>query len=226
MMRIRDLSCGYGRKTVLEHVSLDAAEGECIGITGLNGSGKSTLLKVLAGVDPARSGEYRLCGYDMLADRKRFGELIGYVPQEDPLLTDLSVSDNLKLWSGSKPDENAELLGKLRLNDMLKRRAGTLSGGEKRRLSVACALTGGQKILVMDEPTSALDLRQKEIIRQAVRALTDSGGLVIMATHDIMEIEFCDRIYYLSDRSLKEENAPIVIDRLMKGDTDNEPNEF
>lgn len=205
------ISYRYGSKTVLDDVSLTADSGECIGIAGVNGSGKSTLLAVIAGVKHPRSGELTCYGHDMLREQGQFAKLIGYVPQENPLLPDLSVADNLKLWSGQQVSAQDALLDKLRLTGYLKRRAGRLSGGEKRRLVIACALLAGQSVLVMDEPTAALDLHQKEIIRSYIRDYTQRGGLVIMATHDIMEIEMCDRLYELRDQRMQEASSASVI---------------
>ncbi len=208
----------YGKKTVLDGVSMTANAGECIGVAGVNGSGKSTLLSVLAGVTKPESGTFTCYGHDMLREKGQFAKLVGYVPQENPLLPDLTVADNLKLWSGQQVSAQDALLEKLHLTGYLKRRAGKLSGGEKRRLVIACALLAGQSVLVMDEPTAALDLSQKEIIRSYIRDYTERGGLVIMATHDIMEIEMCDRLYELRDQQLEEALSASVIKHLQTVD--------
>ena len=186
----------YGSRQVLDDVSLSAKGGEIIGVAGVNGSGKSTLLAVIAGVRRPQSGTLTCYGHDMLREQGQFAKLVGYVPQENPLLPDLTVAD------------------KLRLTGYLKRRAGKLSGGEKRRLVIACSLLAGQSILVMDEPTAALDLHQKEIIRSYIRDYTGRGGLVIMATHDIMEIEMCDRLYELREQHMQEASSASVIKNL------------
>ena len=204
----------YGSRPVLDDVSLTAKSGEIIGVAGVNGSGKSTLLAVIAGVKRPQSGTLTCYGHDMLREQGQFAKLIGYVPQENPLLPDLTVADNLKLWSGQQVSAQDALLEKLRLSGYLKRRAGKLSGGEKRRLVIACSLLAGQSILVMDEPTAALDLHQKEIIRSYIHDYTGRGGLVIMATHDIMEIEMCDRLYELRDQHMQEASGASVIQNL------------
>ena len=216
------VSYRYGREIVLENVSLCAYGGECVGIAGVNGSGKSTLLSILAGVLRPAEGRLICCGYDLLEKKSRYGSLIGYVPQENPLLGDLSVADNLKLWSGKIPDVSSDIIQKLKLDTLLTKRAGKLSGGQKRRVTIACALLGGQQVLVMDEPTSALDIGQKEIIHRYIREFTDRGAVVIMATHDIMEMELCDRLYHLSGHKLTEAEAGEVAEHLRKETDHNE----
>ena len=99
---------------------------------------------------------------------------------------------------------------------LLKKRAGKLSGGQKRRLTIACALLGDQRILIMDEPTSALDVGQKEIIHRYIKDFTAQKGVVIMATHDIIEMELCDRLYHLSEHRLTEADVNQVVYLLRK----------
>lgn len=216
LLTVESIRYQYGRETVLDGVSLYACAGECVGIAGINGSGKSTLLSILAGVRRPAYGTISCDGHMLLKEKGQFAKLIGYVPQENPLLEDLSVADNLKLWSGTVPDESLEVIRTLELTPLFKRRAGKLSGGQKRRLTIACALLGGQKVLIMDEPTSALDIGQKEIIHRYIKDFTAQNGVVIMATHDIMEMDFCDRLYHLDEHVLVEARTDQVVRKLRK----------
>lgn len=216
MLQAESISFHYGSEPVLENVCLTASAGECVGIAGINGSGKSTLLSILAGMRRASGGSLICMGHDLFREKGQFAKLIGYVPQDNPLLSDLSVSDNLKLWSGSRPDPSLQVLQKLELVPLLKKRAGKLSGGQKRRLTIACALLGDQRILIMDEPTSALDVGQKEIIHRYIKDFTAQKGVVIMATHDIIEMELCDRLYHLSEHRLTEADVNQVVYLLRK----------
>ena len=216
MLQAESISFHYGSEPVLENVCLTASAGECVGIAGINGSGKSTLLSILAGMRRASGGSLICMGHDLFREKGQFAKLIGYVPQDNPLLSDLSVSDNLKLWSGSKPDPSLQVLQKLELVPLLKKRAGKLSGGQKRRLTIACALLGDQRILIMAEPTSALDVGQKEIIHRYIKDFTAQKGVVIMATHDIIEMELCDRLYHLSEHRLTEADVNQVVYLLRK----------
>ena len=206
MLQAESISFHYGSEPVLENVCLTASAGECVGIAGVNGSGKSTLLSILAGMRRASGGNLICMGHDLFRERGQFA----------PLLSDLTVSDNLKLWSGSKPDPSLQVLQKLELVPLLKKRAGKLSGGQKRRLTIACALLGDQRILIMDEPTSALDVGQKEIIHRYIKDFTAQKGVVIMATHDIIEMELCDRLYHLSEHRLTEADVNQVVYLLRK----------
>ncbi len=216
LLTVESIRYQYGRETVLDGVSLYACAGECVGIAGINGSGKSTLLSILAGVRRPACGTIFCDGHMLLKEKGQFAKLIGYVPQENPLLEDLSVADNLKLWSGTVPDESLEVIRTLELTPLFKRRAGKLSGGQKRRLTIACALLGGQKVLIMDEPTSALDIGQKEIIHRYIKDFTAQNGVVIMATHDIMEMDFCNRLYHLDEHVLVEARTDQVVRKLRK----------
>ena len=198
MLQAESISFHYGSEPVLENVCLTASAGECVGIAGVNGSGKSTLLSILAGMRRASGGNLICMGHDLFREKGQFAKLIGYVPQDNPLLSDLTVSD------------------KLELVPLLKKRAGKLSGGQKRRLTIACALLGDQRILIMDEPTSALDVGQKEIIHRYIKDFTAQKGVVIMATHDIIEMELCDRLYHLSEHRLTEADVNQVVYLLRK----------
>ena len=215
-LEVKGVSWHYRNHAVLEDAGFSANAGECIGIVGLNGSGKSTLLGILAGIRKARTGSFTCFGHDLFRERDQFTRMVGYMPQENPLISDLSVSDNLRLWSGVRPDPENALIRSLELGPLLKRKAGGLSGGEKRRLTACCALLKGQRVLIMDEPTSALDLNQKAIIHRCIQDHVAGQGIVIMATHDIIEMELCSRLYCLDGCKLTESDVEQVVRHLRK----------
>ena len=159
------ISQRYGRKTVLHDCTVRAGRGECVGVAGRNGCGKSTLLSVLAGISRPVSGSVTCFGRNLLAGRKAFAELVGYVPQTNPLLEDLSVWDNLRLLSGRNIPKDDRFLKALELTDLLGTKVSALSGGMKRRAAIACSLAVSPPVLVMDEPTSALDLYHKSVMQ-------------------------------------------------------------
>ena len=194
----------YGRRKILSGCTLHADQGECIGVAGRNGSGKSTLLQILAGVRKPAGGSVTFCGKDMLSSRSRFGSLVAYVPQTNPLIEELSARENLQLLSGRDVSPKEEVCERLQLKELYRMKVSDMSGGMKRRVAIACALTEHPPILVMDEPTSALDLYQKEIIMKYLSAYRSQGGIVVMATHDIDEMEFCDRLYLIQDGTAQE----------------------
>lgn len=207
MLQALDISFNYGKKCILDNISLQADRGTCIGIFGTNGCGKSTLLKVLSGVLTPKSGE--ICFHGEKADKKNgvFIKYAGYVPQDNPLMEDLTVLDNLKLWyTNSKSNLHEELdhgvLRMLHLHTMLKSKVSTLSGGMKKRLSIGLALAGQPSVLILDEPTAALDLPCKEDIRNHLQLFMKHGGTIVLATHEEPDFELCDKRYLLKNGSL------------------------
>ena len=129
---------------------------------------------------------------------------MAYVPQTNPLIEELSARENLQLLSGRDVSPKEEVCERLQLKELYRMKVSDMSGGMKRRVAIACALTEHPPILVMDEPTSALDLYQKEIIMKYLSAYRSQGGIVVMATHDIDEMEFCDRLYLIQDGTAQE----------------------
>ena len=198
ILEIKDLRKKYGRKVVLDGVSLTAREGSCIALLGGNGSGKSTILSILAGMIRADGGSFR-------AENGKEKARIGYVPQGTPLLEELSAKDNLRLWYDSKTlkkeleDGVLKLLG---VDGFLKVPVRKMSGGMKKRLSIGCAVSGDPEILLLDEPTAALDVACKDQIYSYLKAFRERGGIILLATHDVHEIELCDQCYVLKDGKL------------------------
>lgn len=201
-----DITAGYGRKVVFRNLSLDLIKGSCTFIVGANGCGKSTLFSVLAGIKRMRSGQLLLDGEK--AAVKQLQKQIGYVPQDNPLFSELTVWDNLLLWYGGKKAVQKEMDGgvieKLGLRDILKKRVGTLSGGMQRRACIGCAMAGNPRILIMDEPGAALDLECKEILYSYLDEYRKAEGTVLMSSHEKAEWEMGDRIFLLRDGILQD----------------------
>ena len=134
---------------------------------------------------------------------------MGYVPQGNPLLPELSVKDNLKLWyKGSekewKREQDSGIIAVLELGPLLKRDAGKLSGGMKRRLSLACALMNHPQFLILDEPGAALDVVCKEEIRQYLSEYLKQGGTVLLTSHEERELSLCGRLLLMRGGRLTE----------------------
>ena len=204
-VRIEHVSKRYGRKQVLKDVSLHTQSGRCIGILGANGSGKSTFLSILAGVLRRDGGSFTVDGQELFSDNRLRADYVGYVPQGTPLLEELTAWDNLRLWY-DKQTLQQELehgvLGTLGIGDILKVPVKKMSGGMKKRLSIGCAVAGRPPIVLLDEPTAALDLACKRAIAEYLRGYKAAGGLLILTTHDVLELELCDEWYILKDGSL------------------------
>ncbi len=201
-IEIKHLAKNFKSKQVLRDICLKAESGTCIGILGANGSGKSTFLSILAGIQSCDAGSFLCDGTDLLKNTKKRAELVGYVPQGTPLIEELSARDNLRLWYDKKAMEQElddgvlELLG---IGDFLNVTVSKMSGGMKKRLSIGCAMAKKPPILLLDEPTAALDLSCKQSIAAYLRHYKQSGGLLLLTTHDVLELELCDAWYIIRD---------------------------
>ena len=206
---IKDIRKSYRSAHILSGVSIQAEQGSMTCILGKNGCGKSTLLSILAGVERADSGSFLYeqkeeNPIDLFRHRSDASHLIGYVPQSTPLLEELSALDNLRLWyTGGKKVLRQEIeegvLKDLDIDRFLHKNVRTLSGGMKKRLSIGCALAHHPRILLLDEPGAALDLIAKEQIVTWLKAFCSRGGIVLIASHELGEIENCSRAYILKD---------------------------
>ena len=209
MLEAEGICKAYGRRRILENLDLRADAGECVGILGSNGCGKTTLLSILAGAQRPDKGRILLGGQDTAGRPEVFSRQAAYVPQENPLMEELSVRDNLLLWHrGSRKELERDLAegpaAMLGVSSMLRQRAGHLSGGMKKRLSIACALSNRAPVLIMDEPGAALDLECKEAIRQYLQDYRKKGGTVVLTSHELEELSLCTRMYIVKDRGLME----------------------
>lgn len=201
-IEITHIAKKFKKQQVLRDICLTAESGTCIGILGANGSGKSTLLSILAGIQGCDGGEFLCDGTNLLADSKKRAQLVGYVPQGTPLIEELSARDNLLLWYDKKAMEQELLDGVLSLlgiGDFLNVIVSKMSGGMKKRLSIGCAMAKKPPVLLLDEPTAALDLSCKQSIAAYLRHYKQSGGLLLLTTHDVMELDLCDAWYIIRD---------------------------
>lgn len=202
MLEISGICKSYRRQVILEGVELTVEPGDCVGIVGYNGCGKTTLLSIISGALKADKGSIVFNGRQAVGRPRVFAEEAAYVPQENPLMEELTVRDNLLLWyRGSRKQMESDLKGgaasMLGVDRMLDRTVGKLSGGMKKRLSIACALSNHAPVLIMDEPGAALDLECKEVIRNYLREYMASGGAVILTSHELAELALCTKMYIL-----------------------------
>ena len=201
------------RKPVLTDVSLKAEGGQCVGILGANGCGKSTLLSILAGSITSDGGSVRMENFrengEAVSVERNRGQWVAYVPQENPLIEELTARDNLRLWyaddpGGFKTELDSGLLGILGIQEFIDVRVREMSGGMKKRVSIGCAMAKNPPVLLLDEPGAALDLPCKERISVYLRECLRQGKLIMIATHEEREIQMCDRLMRLKDGVLQE----------------------
>lgn len=215
---VTDIEKKYGRHQCLKGASFSCEAGMCVGIAGLNGSGKSTLLSIMAGNLKEDDGSVFYDGINLLKDKKMISKYIGYVPQENPLIEDLTVYDNLMLWyCDSKYNLKDELengfMKQLGIDKFKNKTVKKLSGGMKKRVSIAIAMHTTPKILLLDEPGAALDIEAKWVIREYIKKFKNAGGMVIIVTHDEEELDLCDKLYVMSNKTL------VQTDRNLRGDS-------
>ena len=218
-IEIKGIAKKYGQHSVVKDITFTAESGKCIGILGGNGCGKSTLLSILAGIQPPDKGEFLYEGKDLFKFTAQRSQLVGYVPQGTPLIEELNARDNLSLWY-EKEDLKRELSGgvlkMLGIGDFLKTPVSKMSGGMKKRLSIGCAISARPPILILDEPMAALDLACKENICEYLRSHKTSGGILLLSTHDVLELELCDECYIMKDGVLTPFNYDGNLSELVK----------
>ena len=192
----------------LSNISLDINQGEVFALLGPNGAGKTTLISSVCGLIKQTSGEIKVSNFDTIKDYKKTRSLIGLVPQEFPLENYESVLNTVNFSRGlfgKKPDENhvKKVLQTLKLWDKKDSPIITLSGGMKRRVLIAKALSHNPKILFLDEPTSGVDIQLRKEMWEMILKLKRSGVTVILTTHYIKEAEtIADRIGILNKGEL------------------------
>ncbi|MBR3307078.1 MAG: ABC transporter ATP-binding protein [Lachnospiraceae bacterium] len=228
IIHISGVDHSYRKNHVLKDLSIDLPLGESIAVLGANGSGKSTLLSILSGTRQCKGAKMVLNGSDLFKDKAAHRKLIGYVPQNDPLLDELSVRDNLLLWyKGPAKELDAALsvpaVEMLGVRDMLKMRVRSLSGGMRKKVSIATALINNPQVLILDEPAAALDLSVKAQIREYLEAFHSAGGTLILTTHDEEDLSIITLLYLIKGGSANRCERVLRGDELLhaiRGDSD------
>ena len=208
-IEIRNLTKQYKDVTAVDHLSLDVRRGELFSLLGVNGAGKTTTIKMLCCLSAPTEGDAILLGKSIRTDASAVKSMIAVSPQETAVAPGLSVRENLELICGvhgfakdKKEAKIAELTALLGLEGVMKKKAGKLSGGWQRRLSIAMALISEPEILFLDEPTLGLDVLARSDLWGIIRALKGKVT-VILTTHYMEEAEaLSDRIAIMKDGRL------------------------
>jgi ABC-type multidrug transport system ATPase subunit/pSer/pThr/pTyr-binding forkhead associated (FHA) protein len=212
------LSVSRGGRTLLHDVSLTLPPGSFTAIIGASGSGKSTLLSALSGVRPAQAGRVTLSGVDLYASFGVLKTALGYVPQDDIVHGELSVGESLaytarlRLPADTTAAERAAriagVLATLELTDWRDVRIDRLSGGQRKRVSIASELLTEPSVLFLDEPTSGLDPGLEEALMLLLRELAYKGKTVVIVTHTLENIQLCDSVALLVEGRLAFHGPP------------------
>ncbi|MBO4846056.1 MAG: ABC transporter ATP-binding protein [Lachnospiraceae bacterium] len=203
MLKAENIYKSYGKKEVLKGASISVMPGEISALVGKNGCGKSTLLQIITGTMKADKAEITFFGKDACKDSRVFSKYAGYVPQDDPLFDELTVKDNLKFWAAGIKDPDLSVIEQFGLKDLMNTKVSALSGGMKRRLTIASTLQRKPPVLILDEPTSSLDLYYQESIREWMKDYVSRNGTVVLSTHNEKEILMADTVWLFNDGKTK-----------------------
>ncbi|CAG9623331.1 ABC transporter ATP-binding protein [Sutcliffiella rhizosphaerae] len=186
----------YGSHVALDYIDLDIQEGEIIGLLGPNGAGKTTLIQTLTGMTPFERGKVELFGQSKHPFSNQNKEKMGLVTQEITVFEELTAKENLQFFAGvyglkgeEKKKRVEEVLEFVGLGDKGNQVPTKFSGGMKRRLNIACALTHRPKFLIMDEPTVGIDPQSRNYILEAVKKLRENGTTILYTTHYMEEVQ-------------------------------------
>ena len=205
VVRLRGLTKCYGTDTVVDGIDLDVRRGECFGLLGPNGAGKTTTLRLLLGHTPPTSGSIEVLGYSIPKEARQMRARAGVVPQQDSLDPDFTVVENLYtyasyfgLYGAALEARVAELLELAALTAKANAGVLQLSGGMRRRLTLARSLVNRPDLVILDEPTTGLDPQARQLIWQRLRSLLVTGTTLILTTHYMEEAaRLCDRLAIL-----------------------------
>lgn len=225
-IEIRSLSKSYGGKKAVDDLSLSIRQGELFSLLGVNGAGKSTAIGMLCGVVRPDSGDALLMGHSILTDSAAAKRVLNVSPQESAVAPKLSVRENLEFIAaiygcGSREAQSrsARMIEEMEMQAVAAQRAGTLSGGWQRRLSIAMALITEPQLLFLDEPTLGLDVLARRELWALLKRL-HGRVTVLLTTHYLEEAEaLSDRIGILRKGRLRALGTPEELKRLAQADT-------
>ncbi|MGY1751874.1 ABC transporter ATP-binding protein [Blastococcus sp. SYSU D01042] len=206
---VRDLVVERGRRRVLHGVGFRVPPGQVTGLLGPSGSGKSTLMRALVGVQVVRSGEVTVLGEP--AGSPGLRSRVGYVTQAPSVYADLSVRENARYFAalyGRSPRDADAAVADVGLADAAHQLVADLSGGQRGRASLACALVGEPELLVLDEPTVGLDPVLRVELWARFAALAAAGATLVVSSHVMDEAGRCDRLLLLREGALLADTTP------------------
>jgi lipooligosaccharide transport system ATP-binding protein len=216
LVEARGLTKKFEDFTAVDAIDFDITKGEAFGFLGPNGAGKTSTMKMITTVSPITEGKLSVFGFDPTTQGRSIRERIGVVPQEDNLDLELTVGENLYIY-GRYHDMNraeikeriVELLEFAQLSDRKNAKVEALSGGMKRRLTIARALINDPDLVILDEPTTGLDPQARHVLWDRLYRLTQQGATLIITTHYMDEAEqLCDRLVVMDKGKIVAEDSP------------------
>ncbi len=216
LVEARALTKRFGGFVAVDGIDFAIQPGEAFGFLGPNGAGKTSTMRMISCVSPRSGGDLRVLGMDPASDGPRIRARLGVVPQEDNLDTELTVWDNMIVYGRyfdlPRPlirERAAELLEFVQLSDRRNSKVDPLSGGMKRRLTVARGLINQPELLLLDEPTTGLDPQARHLLWDRLYGLKRSGVTLVLTTHYMDEAEqLCDRLVIMDQSQIVAEGSP------------------
>jgi ABC-2 type transport system ATP-binding protein len=195
----------FGRLVAVDGLTLSVKRGEVFGLLGPNGSGKTTTIRMLCGLITPTSGTAMVAGCDVVKDGEGVRRRLGYMSQKYGLYDDLTVRENIEFYGGiyglsgaRLADRTRALTAELGLEGRVDQFAGTLSGGWKQRLALACATAHEPPVLFLDEPTAGVDPASRRRFWQIIHTMANRGTTILVTTHYMDEAARCDRLAFMS----------------------------
>ena len=220
LISARALTKRFGNFTAVDAIDFSVAPGEAFGFLGPNGAGKTSTMRMIGAVSPRSDGQLRVLGLDPEHDGARIRARLGVVPQSDTLDTELTVFENLLIYGRyfdypyrEVRERAKELLEFVQLNERSGDLVEPLSGGMKRRLTIARALVNDPDLLILDEPTTGLDPQARHLVWDRLYRLKQRGVTLIVTTHYMDEAERFDRLAFLSRGRLTAIGTPAEVKR-------------
>ena len=216
LIHARGLTKRFGDFTAVDGIDFDVRRGEAFGFLGPNGAGKSSTMRMIGCVSPVTDGTLRVLGLDPLGDGPEIRSRLGVVPQLDNLDNELTVRENLVIYGryfglsrGELRERSAELLEFVQLSERANDPVEPLSGGMKRRLTIARSLVNKPDLLLLDEPTTGLDPQARHVVWDRLFRLKQQGVTLVLTTHYMDEAEqLCDRLVIMHQGRIAEEGSP------------------
>ncbi len=220
-IKISNITKIYGKQKALDNINIEIQKGEIVGLLGPNGAGKSTLMKIISCYIPPNSGQVEVMGHSIYEEPLKIKELIGYLPENNPLYNEMYVKEYLNFLAGifhikNKKERISEIIELTGLQKEQHKKIAALSKGYKQRVGLAQAFIHNPEVLILDEPTSGLDPNQLIEIRNLIKDV-GADKTVLFSSHIMQEVEaVCDRILIINEGKLIADSPKNEIRKLWK----------